>query len=146
MRVIEIEGMRRDAVDECRIGDVDPFATTCDGGLRSRLQHLHRMQGSQTGFVVSRTHRATQPVHERAMRFVIDFITPATRRMVHDELGQDPRHGGGVVIGFDLGIQCHGVFSNRKVKCIEARPCHRLGMRGPACRYPRKAPPLACNV
>jgi hypothetical protein len=49
--VVEVEGVRGDAVDQRGAGDVDLLGAAQHGGLRRRLQHLHGGQGGVGRFV-----------------------------------------------------------------------------------------------
>ena len=108
MRIVEVEGVRRDSVHERRARHVDLLGSTQHGRLRRRLKHPDRRQSRLGGLVPRRTDRAADPVQEGAVRFVLDGVAPAPRRMRGDEPGQDLRDGRGVTIRLDSGVACHG--------------------------------------
>ena len=89
MRVVEIERMRRDAVDQRRACNVNALGTSKDGCLRSGLQHAHRSESCIRCFMFRRAHGAPYPVKQRAMRFFIHCIAPAARGMLRYEARQN---------------------------------------------------------
>ena len=107
VRVVEVEGVRGDAVDQRGAGHVDPLGAAQHAGLRGGLQQLHGGQRRIGGFVVRGADGAAQPVEEGAVRLVVHRVAPAARGVAGDELGQDLRDGRGVVVGGDLGVAGH---------------------------------------
>ena len=123
--VVEVEGVRGDAVDQRGAGHVHLFGAAQHAGLRRGLQQLDRGQGGIGGFVVRRTDGAAQPVQEGAVRFMIDGVAPAAagKGVVGDEFGQDVGDGRGVVVGGDLGVAGHGCGSFGKGVSCRAGCC-----------------------
>ena len=60
-----------------------------------------------------RADGAASPVRERAMRFLVDGVAPAFGWMLDGELRQHFSDAWGVMIGLDLGVDCHA-FSLRE--------------------------------
>ena len=113
MRVVEVEGVRGDAVDQRSAGHVDFFAATGQGGLFGRLQHRDRSQRGVGSFMMGGADGAAKPVHEGAVRFMVDFGAPAAigkAGVGGDEFGQDLGDRWCIVVGDDLGIASHGIF------------------------------------
>src|SRR5207245_589446 len=68
MRVVEVEGVRRDSIEQRRAGHVDALAATEHARLRG-WGELH--DGGERGFecgVARRANRATEPGEQRALR------------------------------------------------------------------------------
>ena len=107
MRIVEIECMRRNAVQQSRARNIDTFATAEDGRLR-RWRELHHCRECRVcGGMVRCADGASEPIHECAMRFGIDVMAPSARRMIGDKFGEDARDGGRVVVGVDLCVLGH---------------------------------------
>ena len=91
VRVVEVERVRRDAVEQRRAGDVDALAAAEHRRLRRGRQLLHGGERRLGRRMPRRADRAADPVQERAVRLVLDGVAPAARRMRRDELGEDAR-------------------------------------------------------
>ena len=105
--VVKVKGVRTDAVDQCRTGDIDALAATGQCGLRGRLQHLHGGQGRFSRLVVRCAHGTAQPVQEGAVRLMVHRVAPTPRGVGGHEAGQGLGDGRGVVVGIDLGVAGH---------------------------------------
>ena len=117
--VVEVEGVRGDAVDQRGAGNVNLSRTAGQRGLGRGLQHLDRCQGSVGGLVVRGTVCAAQPVHESAVRFMVHLCTLAACQVVGmggHELGQDVRDRRSMVVGSDLSVAGHGVVFLKKLR------------------------------
>ena len=109
VRVVEVERVRRDAVDERGARHVDLVRATEDARLGRRLQHGDRGERSFCRLVMRCADRAAEPVVERAVRLVVDRVAPAAARMRGDELRDDRGDRRGVEIGGNVGVAGHGV-------------------------------------
>src|SRR5262249_48147132 len=133
VRVVEVEGVRGDAVDERGARHVDLLAAARDGGLRRGLQFGDGGQRGVGRFVLRRADGATEPVEEGAVRLVVDGVAPAARGMRGYVFGQDLRDRGGVVVGRDLGVAGHVVpYASMWRFCALTRLVQRAMS---ACRY-----------
>jgi len=113
VRVVEVEGVRGDAVEQGSAGDVELFCAAEQRGLGRRSQSLHCGQRGLHGFVLRWPDGTADPVGERAVGFGVDRIAPAARRVLDREAGQIRRDGRGVGIGADGAVACHGGVSCR---------------------------------
>ena len=107
VRVVEVERVRRDAVDQCRARNVDALGTAKHGRLRGGLQRPHRSQSRVRRFMLRRADRAADPVEQRAMRLFVDRIAPAARRMLGNEARQNLRDRRRIVVGGNLRVTRH---------------------------------------
>jgi hypothetical protein len=108
VRVVEVEGVRRDAVDQRRAGHVQALGTAEHGGLRRWLRASHGRKRGVGCLVPRGAHGAARPVDEGAVGLVVDLasLQPARggwRRMAGEDVGD----GRGVVVGGDLGVASH---------------------------------------
>ncbi len=72
MRVVEIERVRRHAVEERRMQDVDPLVPSEHARLRGADERGERRQRTVHRLVARRADRAADPVEYRALRFMHD--------------------------------------------------------------------------
>ncbi len=134
VRVVEVEGVRGDAVDERGARHVELLAAAEHARLRRRLEHLQRCQRRLAGLVTRGADRAAEPVVEGAMRLVLDRIAPAARRMVGDELREDGGDRGRRGVGGDGGVAGQGVCSvGKKARGGLRRRVSRIIRRGGCC-------------
>src|SRR5436305_13707200 len=91
MRVVEIERMRSDAVDERCARDVDALAPSEDRRLWRRGKLRHRCDCRLGRRMMRSADRAADPVQDRALRLTVDAIVPPARRMRRDEFGKRAR-------------------------------------------------------
>ena len=124
VRVVEVEGVRRDAVDQRRARHVDALAAAEHGGLRRRLQHGHSRQRGVGRLVAGGTDRAAEPVVERAVRLVLHSVVPAARRVAGHESRQDAGDRRCLHLGGDPGVLRHaclipraGSFARSSAQC-----------------------------
>jgi hypothetical protein len=113
VRVVEVEGVRADAVDQRRAGHVHALAPAEQGGLRRGLKRLHRRQRGAGSVVVRGADGAADPVDEGAVRLVVDGVAPASARVAGDESREDVGDWRGVMVGGDLGVAGHGAGASR---------------------------------
>ena len=74
MRVVEIEDVARNAVEERGIEDVDPFGAAQNAALRRPENGLHRSQRAVDRLVTAAADGAARPVHQRAQGFFADGV------------------------------------------------------------------------
>ncbi len=89
VRVVEVEGVRADAVDQRGAGHVDLLARGRARWPAARAAASAPRPARPRRLVVGGADGAAEPVEEGAMRFVLDRIAPAARRMAGDEARQD---------------------------------------------------------
>src|SRR5262249_6363844 len=70
MRVVVIEHMRADAVDESGVHDVESFLTAENAGLRRAGKRRESRHSDADCFVPRSTNRASHPIEQRARRFL----------------------------------------------------------------------------
>src|SRR5438093_12929643 len=70
MRVVVIEHMRADAVDESGVHDVESFVTAENAGLRRAGKWRESRHSGADCFVPRSTNRAARPIEQRARRFL----------------------------------------------------------------------------
>src|SRR5947207_10221430 len=70
MRVVVIEHMRADAVDESGVHDVESFVTAENAGLRRAAKWRKSRHSDADCFVPRSTNRAAHPIEQRARRFL----------------------------------------------------------------------------
>ena len=116
MGVVEIEGVRGDAVDQRRVGDIHPIGAPQHRRLRGRLEDLDRTQRGPCGFVMRCADGTTQPVQKSPVGFMLDFGRPAARWMLRNECAENLRDRRGVLICFDFGVDGHD--SNEVETCL----------------------------
>ena len=107
VRVVEVERVRRDAVQERGARHVDALAAAEDRRLRRRRELLHGGERRVERRMARRADRAAEPVHERAMRLALHRRREPRGRMLRDELGEDARDRRRVGVGGDFGVVSH---------------------------------------
>ncbi len=122
VRVVEIEGVRSDAVDQRGAGHVDFLGAPEHRRLRRGLEHLHRRQRGIRRVVARSADGAAEPIVESAMCLVFDAGGKSAGAMTNDELGEDPRDGWRRVVGGHRGVMRH-VLSLSARCCVPWRPC-----------------------
>src|SRR5436309_14120744 len=70
MRIVVIEHMRADAVDESGVYDVESFVTAENAGLRRAGKWRESRHNDGDCFVPRSTNRAAHPIEQRARRFL----------------------------------------------------------------------------
>ncbi len=108
VRVVEIERVRGDAVDERRARHVDALGASEHRRLRGGLEHRDGGQRRLGRFVRRGADRAADPVVERTVRFAFDRVAPAARRMPGHEAGEDAGDRRRLRVGGHLRVACHG--------------------------------------
>ena len=108
--IVEIEGMRADAVQERRARNIDPLATASDGRLRRGLENLYCSQRPLGCLVPGGTDRATQPIQKSAVRLMVDRIRPSPGRVTGDKFSERAGDWRGVVVRLDLSVTGHDVL------------------------------------
>ena len=84
VRVVEVEDVRADAVEQGGAEDVDAFAAAEDAGLGRAAERTERANRDIDRLVAGRTHGASEPVEERAHR-----VCANRRRQVTGFRGDD---------------------------------------------------------
>ena len=79
MRVVEVEGVRGDAVHQRREHDVEPVAAPEHGRLARPGELVERRERALHRLVARAADRAAHPVQERARRLVPDFLRESRR-------------------------------------------------------------------
>ena len=86
MRVIEIEDMRADAVDERSMHDIEPFAAAEHRSLRGSGKRRERSQRDIDGLVMRPTDCAAKPVQDGAHGLVLHRLCNVAVLRINDKL------------------------------------------------------------
>ena len=91
MGVVEVERVRRHAVEKRRVEDVDTLVPAKHGGLRRSHKRQERAQRAVHRFVLRRADGAADPVQHGALRFVHDRGRQFVDLRIGDEAGKRER-------------------------------------------------------
>ncbi len=99
MCVVEVERVRRHAVEQRGVEDVEAFVPTEHGRLRRSREGRERSDGALYGVMVRGPDRATEPVEDRPLGFASHAFRQLVGFGVGDKAGEGEggfgRHGGG---------------------------------------------------
>ena len=88
MRVVEVEHVRADAVQQCRMKDIHALGTPEHGGLRRTAERLHRRERALHGLVTAAADRAAEPVEQRARSLVTHAFRDVLPARSHQVAGE----------------------------------------------------------
>ena len=86
MRVVEVEGVRADTVEQRRSTHVDALMSAENAHLRCGLEILERCKRRCDCAVARRADRASHPVEKSALRLAFDELVPAAGWVLRHEV------------------------------------------------------------
>ena len=91
VRIVEIERVRGDSVEERRARDVHALAAAQQARLGAGSELVHRRERGIYRRMARCADRTADPVQERPMGLALDAFVPSSRRMRRDEVRENAR-------------------------------------------------------